>query len=324
MNAPAPGYPSAHWAALGEAIAKARRARGWDQTDLARRSGNSPNTISNYERGRATRSMRVPGGYLRVAQALGWPSDAPQRILAGEKPDAVVNEPSLFELPSQNAETVSVAGEPQESEPLRAEVGASGTKFAMLNTHDAELVESGHLAQDVFMRQAKRYRKMNGVSAEDLAERIAGLGGRLTLEDILRLEDGTRLLKMAEATVIAMALDTTVQWLIGSGFSDEAPEEMKWPPNDDELQAEAKAVERRMMDAGAQVSAAQAQFVRAREREEQARQQTQMAMLMMDQAMVRQRELERHYQYLLGRIDSLRAAKGEETVIQFFLEEEER
>ncbi|MBJ6615527.1 helix-turn-helix transcriptional regulator [Streptomyces sp. I3(2020)] len=73
----ASGWPPERWAVLGEAISKARRANGWDQQELARRSGNSPNTISNYERGRASRSRRVPGGYIRVAHALGWPPDAP-------------------------------------------------------------------------------------------------------------------------------------------------------------------------------------------------------------------------------------------------------
>ncbi|MEU1559475.1 helix-turn-helix transcriptional regulator [Streptomyces mirabilis] len=312
----ASGWPEENWIALGEAIAKARRAKGWDQQELANRSGNSANTISNYERGRATRSRRVPSGYLRVAQALGWPPDSPKLILAGENSETVLNRPSLFDVPRG----VSGRGEPDTRSATAAGGDMSGTRpgSRIMSTREIELTESGHLAQDTFMRQTKRFRKLKNVSAEELARRAAALGADFSLQDLLSLENGTRLLRMAEAKVIAVALDTTVDWLLGSGFSSDAPEEMKRPPSDEELQAEAKAVERRMAEMGVQVNTAHAQYAYARTQEEQARQQAEMAMVMLQQATAQQREMERHYQYLLGRIDSIRAAKGDEPVIQFY------
>lgn len=206
-------------------------------------------------------------------------------------------------------------------------VGASksfGTSSAIapVGFRDVELMQSGYLAQDAFVRQAKRYRKLKEISIEQVAQRIVELqgfappGGSLGVAELERVENGTRLLKGAEAELIARALGVTVEWLLGSSFSSNAPEEMKAPPTDAELQAEAKAIERRMADAGTRLNAAHGQYSEAKEREERARTEAQWAQAVLQNAATEQRELERHYQYLLGRIDSLRAAKGEELIIQ--------
>lgn len=312
------GWPAENWAALGDAIAKARRAKGWDQQELANLSSNSANTISNYERGRPSQSRRVPGGYIRVAHALGWSPDSPQLILAGEDPEVVLDRPSLFDLTRHGSEGVR-------KEPRTAVVGdmpredvARISTPGLMGSREIELVESGHLAQDVFLRQAKRYRQLRGVSVEELAEKFIDLGFGLSAQDVRRLESGTRLLAMAEAKAIASALETTVDWLLGSGFSDEAPEEMRRPPNDKELEAEANAVMRRMGEVGAQLNAARQQAEFAREREAAARAEAEMAMVMVQSVAAKQGQMEKHYQYLLGRIDSIRAARGEETAIQLY------
>jgi transcriptional regulator with XRE-family HTH domain len=300
----ASAWPEENWAVLGEQIAKARRAKGWDQPELARQSGNSPNTISNYERGRATRSRRVPSGLVRVARALGWPPDAAQAILAGENPDVALYQQPLFDF----------AGEPGGK--------ATVTPPAMpgfMSSRDIELTQSGHVAQDTFIRQMKRYRRLLNVSIEELAERVAELGADIELKDLMRLENGTRLLRMSEAKALARALDTTVDWLLGSGFSNDAPDEMKIPPTDEELQAEAKAVERRISELGEQVNRAHSEYAYARQRAEDARQQAEQQMAVYQQVASQQVDLERQYHYLLGRIDSLRAAKGEEQIIQMHL-----
>lgn len=52
---------------LGEAIVKARSAKGWSQDDLARRAGVSQGTIGHLESGRNTSSRKLPD----IAQALG-------------------------------------------------------------------------------------------------------------------------------------------------------------------------------------------------------------------------------------------------------------
>ncbi|MGP4048745.1 helix-turn-helix domain-containing protein [Streptomyces sp. 2A115] len=309
----ASGWPEENWVVLGEEIAKARRAKGWDQPELARQSGNSPNTISNYERGRVPRSRRVPPGVTRVAQALGWLPDTANRILAGEDPEVALGQPELFSLPeryeemsrSRRAGTASAAAGPARVGPLSA--------------RDIELTQSGHVAQDTFIRQMKRYRKLQNVSTEELAKRVAEFGGDISLENLTRLENGTRQLNMWEAETLARALDTSVQWLLGSGFQSGMPDELTAPPTDEELQAEAKAIERRIAEAGIQVNHAAARHAYVVEQAEQARREAEMARMMVQQAITQQAELERQYHYLLGRIDSLRAAKGEELIIQTHL-----
>jgi transcriptional regulator with XRE-family HTH domain len=329
----ASGWPEENWVVLGEEIAKARRAKGWDQQELANRSGNSANTISNYERGRATRSRRVPSGYMRVAEALGWPSDVPQLILSGEDPQMVLDRPTLFDLDRDRSSLFDLSlgqrglfdlsrhgggGElaAQASFEASGEVSTTTPQYGRMSSRDTELTQSGHLAQDVFMRQAKRYRQLQDLSIEQLAKKLAGKEPLLSEDDIRRLEDGTRLLGMAEANAIATALETTVDWLLGSGFSSSAPEVMKWPPNAEELQAEANAVLRRMADVGMQLNSANQQLAAAQQRMRQAQQEAAMAESIFQSAMAQQREMEKHYQYLLGRIDSIRAARGEETALQ--------
>ncbi|MER6431559.1 helix-turn-helix domain-containing protein [Streptomyces sp900105245] len=299
-------WPEENWARLGEAIARARRAKGWDQAALAMRTGNSPNTISNYERGRATRSRRVPSGLFRVAQVFGWPPNAVKQILDGLDPETALTQPMLDFGDSEQPPSAAAVASPR-----------------LMGMRDAELTASGHIAQDTFIRQMKRYRKLKGLSAEDVVNQVAALGGALCVEDLHRLENGTRLLQMTEAQTLAAALGTTVEWLLGSAFQSSAPEEMKVPPTDEELQAEAKAVERRLGEVGMQLNHAAMQRAQAAERAEIAKREADMAMMVQQQVMAQQSELQRQYHYLLGRIDSLRAAKGEEQILQTVLVEEE-
>ncbi|MFC7842528.1 helix-turn-helix domain-containing protein [Streptomyces sp. NPDC057382] len=172
------------------------------------------------------------------------------------------------------------------------------------------------MAQDAFVRQARRWRRLQGVSTGQLSERVKALGGTLSPSDIERLESGTRPLDMEQAAVIAEALETTVDWLLGSSFSVDAPAEMKQPPTAEELQSEAKAVQRRLGELGGQAMAAQQKFISAQQRETAARQATALAMSEYQAVTAHEREMERHYQYLLGRIDSLRAVAGEPTIME--------
>lgn len=194
---------------------------------------------------------------------------------------------------------------------LRAtgKVSSVPNNLGRLSARETELTQSGFLAQDVFMRQAKRYRKLKGLTVTQVAESILASGRAVTAKDLEHLENGTRYLKMAEAGWISEALGTTVEWLLGSGFSSDAPEEMKWPPNAEELEAEAKAVLRRLGEVGSQV-------LQAQQREQQAHREYEMASSMLRSVTTHQHEMERNYQYLLGRIDSLRAASGEPTIME--------
>lgn len=198
----------------------------------------------------------------------------------------------------------------------------SGFRPSQVGLHYAELAQSGVLAQDTFVRQMKRYRALKNVSIEQLAQAIAELqgfappGGGLGVAELKHLEEGTRPLKGAEAELIAAALDTTVGWLLGSGFSSDAPDSLKKPPTYEELQAEAKAVERRIGEVGRHLQMVRAQYEQAKEHEVAARQQVHLTEAMLAQVTSEQQYAESQYQYLLGRIDSLRAAKGEELIVQ--------
>ncbi|MGJ7877869.1 helix-turn-helix domain-containing protein [Streptomyces rochei] len=295
-------WPEENWGVLGERIAEARRAMGMDQAELAERSANSPNTISNYERGRATKTRRIPAGLLRVARVLDWPPDAVREILSGVDPNEVLRQSPLFHLPPDQGQEEVASASPI---PDLTSLGL-----------DLELTESGWAAQDSFVRQMKRYRKLHDVPLEDLANRVAAAGVEMDAGDIARLEDGTRLLRMREAKAIAAALGTTVGWILGSAFDGEGPEELSKPPTAEELQVEAKAVERRIFEAGTQANQAALAHLQARQRAEDARLAAERAFLQLQQVTNVKTELERQYHYLLGRIDSMRAAVGEEPILQ--------
>jgi transcriptional regulator with XRE-family HTH domain len=334
------------WARLGVQIRKSREQQGYSRKKLAERSGVSEKSIQLTEEGRVP--TRWPKSLHLLEDALGWGSGTVMDVLdGGEVTYAVPTTPSRMETlggsshawfdltrhdqPDPNSRDY---GQPDltsrdyaevDIDRLRASIGASkgpvlgmaGTTLPLLRSaRDIELTQSGHLAQDVFMRQAARYRKMRGVSVEQLAKKLAGREPVLEEGDISCLENGTRLLKMAEANAIAAALETTVDWLLGSGFNSDAPEEMRRPPSDKELEAEVNAVMRRMADMGAQLNAARQQADAAAEREAIARAEAHMARAMVQSVATQQGEMEKHYQYLLGRIDSIRAARGEETAIQ--------
>lgn len=185
-----------------------------------------------------------------------------------------------------------------------------------LSPSERELLEAGHVAQDTFMRQVKRFRKYKGVTLQELAALLSGYGEGITQTQLERFENGTLLPRPGDATAIAEALGTTVQWLLRSAFSGDAPDELKGPPTEEELQAEAKAVENRIFDVGAQANEARTRLTQARRAEEDARQQSAHAMNRLQQADSQRLELERQYHYLLGRIDSLRAANGEPLALE--------
>ncbi|PWJ02427.1 hypothetical protein DKG34_38775 [Streptomyces sp. NWU49] len=309
------------WGKLGRTIRQHREEAGLSRRALAAKAGVSEKSIQVAEEGRVPRG-RMPQSLSRIEEALDWAPGSSIAILKGQtwmhfsmREEDVRLE---AEAPKEAARTL-----PDQESLFKSP--RQDALFKDLSSRDLELTQSGHLAQDVFMRQAKRYRNLRGVSVEELARRVAVAGSSLTEQDIRSLEDGTRLLRMAEAREIAGALETTVDWILGSGFSDDAPEEMRWPPTAEELEAEAKALQRRMGDMGGRVMAAHRQLAMAREREAAARQESELAMAMLQSAMAQEREMERHYQYLLGRIDSLRAAAGKETVVEFHpvYEEEE-
>ncbi|MFJ5728762.1 helix-turn-helix domain-containing protein [Streptomyces paradoxus] len=303
------------WVKLGRTIRQHREEAGLSRRALAEKAGVSEKSIQVAEEGRVPRG-RMPQSLSRIEEALGWAPGSSIAILKGQTWARFSIREESVRLETEDVR--SAAESVHEPLSLFHDHGPKqASMFKDFASRDVELTQSGHLAQDIFMRQARRYRKLRGVSTEELARKAAAAGSSLTEQDIERLEDGTRLLRMAEAREIAGALETSVDWILGSGFSDDAPEEMRWPPTAEEMEAEAKALQRRMGDMGERVTAAQYQFQAAKQREVAARQEAEMAMAMLESTVAQEREMERHYQYLLGRIDSLRAAAGKDTVIEF-------
>ncbi|MFC4034579.1 helix-turn-helix domain-containing protein [Streptomyces polygonati] len=167
------------------------------------------------------------------------------------------------------------------------------------------------MAENLFVQQMHRYRKLKGVSAGELAKRVVEQGGSLVEDDIIRLENGTRALRMADGKLIARALDVTVEWLLSSAFRPDSDPALLAPPNESELEAEAKAIERRILEVGSSLNSANQMLKAARRQVEDAHRSEQMAKAMFHQFDTEKIELEREYHYLLGRIDTMRAARGE-------------
>ncbi|MEU3441770.1 helix-turn-helix transcriptional regulator [Streptomyces griseoincarnatus] len=273
----------------------------------------SEKSIQVAEEGRVPRG-RMPQSITRIAEALGWPPGSVQQILSGRAPEDVLREgPNLFSIEE-------AAGGKAQSD--RAIGKGHQEEIPRVRMRDLEVEEASGLAQDTFIRQMKRYRKLKGITLGQMAQAIAEVqgadppGGSLGVDELKRLENGTRLIRGSEGELIAYALGTTVEWLLGSSFSIDAPEELKVPPTAEELEAEAKAMEQRMFQTGARLNVARSQYSRAKEREEEARRQSQWAFMVFDNVSTEMRRLEQQYQYLIGRIDSLRAARGEELIIQ--------
>lgn len=320
------------WTRLGARIRQSREDRGLSRKKLSERSGLSEKSIQLTEEGRVP--TRWPKSLHTLEDALGWAPGSVMDVLDGREPAFAVSTSGtltrtgpLGEPPRtgdfgrarhDQAEAEDAGGRRAQTETggPAAAAGQLRPLYGAMTAREIELAQAGHLAQDVFMRQAKRHRQLRGLSIEQLAKKLAGKEPILEEDDIRRLEDGTRLLRKAEADAIAAALETTVDFLLGSSFSNDAPEEMRRPPDDKELEAEANAVMRRIADVGAQLNAAHQQAQAAAQREQAARAEAAMAQAMVQSVRAQQAEMEKHYQYLLGRIDSIRAARGEETAIQ--------
>lgn len=298
------------WARLGVKIREQREKLGMSRRQLSEVAGVSEKAIQVAEDGRTPRA-RWPQSLQLIESALCWAPGSMRRILEG-------GEPRLAQVPFEADE----GGPRMQGWQLPEASGPIDAPGKPVGFRDLELMQSGYLAQDAFVRQVKRYRKLKGISIEQVAQGVSEVqgsappGGALGVAELKRVEAGTRLLKGAEGEAIAHALGTTVEWLLGSSFSSGAPQELKDPPTGEELQAEATAMLQRISEIGVRVNAARGQYAQAKEREAEARRQADWARAIFENASTEQHQLDRQYQYLLGRIDSLRAAKGEELVMQ--------
>lgn len=72
----------------------------------------------------------------------------------------------------------------------------------------------GQAAEDGFVRQMMRRRSTLGLSQTELAERIIARGGSMFQQTIAKIESGQRAVKIAEAALIASALETNISKML--------------------------------------------------------------------------------------------------------------
>jgi transcriptional regulator with XRE-family HTH domain len=268
------------WARLGGKIREAREALGYSRKRLSDIAGVSEKSIQVAEEGRAPRS-RWPQSLTLIEEAIGWARGSMKEVLMGGEPSVLFEQPALPLSPPP----------------------APASRYS-----DGEQILSGYMAEDVFVRQMKRMRARLGLSPDDVIQRLAQKDLVITKEQLAEIEDGVRPVRPAEAQVLAAALGSTVERILGSSFMGE-DDQLKAPPAEQELTIEAKALQRRMAEAGAHVVSAQHELQMAKDRALYAEHQLRSAQAM-------SAELERQYYYTLGRIDALRSERGEEEVMQ--------
>ena len=103
------------------------------------------------------------------------------------------------------------------------------------------------MAEDMFVRQMKRLRAKLGLTQLDLAERVASLGGSMYQQTIAKIESGTRAVRIAEADLIARALESSVAQMLEEeivGIGLDGAEAMAI----EDLVARSHATQRRMFE----------------------------------------------------------------------------
>lgn len=81
-------HPDERWRAVGEAVTARAKAKAYSQADLVRASGVSDATVRPVMRGEA-KNYR-PDRLAKISQALGWPPDGIERLLAGESATTLI------------------------------------------------------------------------------------------------------------------------------------------------------------------------------------------------------------------------------------------
>lgn len=320
------------WARLGRLVRDAREAKGWSRRHMAEASGVSEKSIQITEEGRVP--TRWPGSLASIESALGWRVGTARWVLEGNDPN---DRPPPKPLPPALADSVRRvrSGAREQVHAMRENAIREQAQLdlepileqpeipGLLSARRLELTESGRMAQDTFVRQVKRHRNVQGLSPGDLAERISQIGGDLQESDIVHMENGTRVIRSKEALLLAQALGLTVEEVLMSAIRHAGGgADLSAPPDEEELAAQAKAVQQRLFEVAEQVSAAAQAMHHAQLRAEEAREAATMARMYFDQVRADQSSLEREYHYMLGRIDTLRAARGEQ-VVDVVIEEDE-
>lgn len=175
-----------------------------------------------------------------------------------------------------------------------------------------ELTESGRIAEDIFMRQMRRLRADKGFSEKELADKVVEMGGSLHPHDIALIENGRRSLRPAEADALAKALGSTVQDMLFSAIQDVSGDSLQADSTEEELEAEARAAERRILDVSKHLDRLSHRLSAARERLTFMQREVDVAQMTFDQVMTEKMSLEHQYHYVLGRLHELRGDRESE------------
>lgn len=119
-----------NWIRLRDAFNRRREDLGLGPTALAARAGLAFQTVND-----AITGARRPQERTRreIARGLGWPSDVPERILAGQDPDVVLDSLSLEDVDDvleENAEEYVRNYEERERQTVSFRRGAGGRDVA--------------------------------------------------------------------------------------------------------------------------------------------------------------------------------------------------
>ncbi|WP_234024473.1 helix-turn-helix domain-containing protein [Streptomyces sp. HGB0020] len=176
------------------------------------------------------------------------------------------------------------------------------------------------MAEDTFVRRLMRLREAQGLSLKQLSERVAAKGVHIHPHDLTLIANGRRALRPAEADVLAKALGTTVQDLLLADLQEKSSDALRAPSTEHELEEQVRAAEERlfavssfMNEAARRLTAAHERLAVAARELEAARNAANAARAVYQDAEAEKADLQHQYTYLLGRIDSLRAAKKAET-----------
>jgi transcriptional regulator with XRE-family HTH domain len=154
------------WRRLAGAVRARRDALGWTQAELAARSGVSEPTIRVIETARRSSYQRAT---LRaIAEALGWPTDSPDRILRGEEPMPTAEDAA--------GRPVSDHGDGARIDALERQVAELGDREARLERVVAELSERWRQVQvELAAERQATVHELDTGNDEQAADRDAGI-----------------------------------------------------------------------------------------------------------------------------------------------------
>jgi transcriptional regulator with XRE-family HTH domain len=169
------------WGRLAAAIAEARRARGWNQENLAKAAGVGRSTVQNLEGAGGYQYKRLPSSSAQIERALGWPEGTMAAILNGGEAPA----PQEAEVPAPAESGARERPAFARGMPLRiahelstgdvvdtvvldlSREGQKVTLVGVLKTDDAASIDDPEAYSEALDRWVQAQRKMRGLPTSE-------------------------------------------------------------------------------------------------------------------------------------------------------------